>query len=102
MVPASPIPIPGVSKSLLPGGKKLKNKCLMIFYGLIKKHHRCTIEKQKTILYWVLDGTNIGPYSPHPHPWRQQLPGGNKIKNLFLMFSIQFKENQTENSLMNH
>ena len=31
--PPIPIPIPGVSKSLLPGGKKIENTCfLMIFY----------------------------------------------------------------------
>ena len=43
MVPP-PIPIPGVSKSLLPGGKKMeKNICLMIFYDLYEKgkKHPC-------------------------------------------------------------
>ena len=33
-----PIPIPGVSNSLLPGGKTMgKNTCLMIFFGFYKK-----------------------------------------------------------------
>ena len=36
---APPIPIPGVNKSLLPGGKQIrKNTCLMIF---MKKVKRC-------------------------------------------------------------
>ena len=33
-----PIPIPGVSKSLLPGGKQIKNKIyLMILFDVYKK-----------------------------------------------------------------
>ena len=55
-----------------------KNMCLMIFFAFYKKiipqNNRWIIKKPKTILYWVLGGTNMGPYCPlpHPHPWRQQ------------------------------
>ena len=37
-ISAPPIPIAGVSKSLLPGFKQIrKNTCLMIFYDLYEK-----------------------------------------------------------------
>ena len=52
----------------------------------LSKNHRWNIKKPITILYWVLDGTNIGPYSPpHPHPQRQQKSparGQTKLKKV--------------------
>ena len=43
MVPAPPIPIPGVSKSLLPGGNKTIEKvCLMLFCDIDVKSFKTT------------------------------------------------------------
>ena len=45
-----------------------------------------SFEKTINILYWVMDGTNIGPYwppSPIPIPSvrKSHLPGGKTIEN---------------------
>ena len=64
----------------------------------VSKNHRCIIKEVIKVLYWVLDGTNIGPYCPasHSHPRRQQKPPARgqtiKKKHLFDDFYCFYKK----------
>ena len=44
-----------------------KDTCLIIFHDLYKKDQKDILKLIK-IVYWVMDGTNIGPYLPPVPP----------------------------------
>ena len=79
MIPNGPPPSPSPSLASAEASSQVAKQVttknvLMIFcsfYDKVKKittNHRCIIKTPITILYWVLDGSNIGPYSPPPSP----------------------------------
>ena len=65
-----PSPSPASAKVSCQRANKLEtNTCLMNFYDFYEnKCHRCIIKKTMNKLYWVMDGTNIGPYCLPPSP----------------------------------
>ena len=71
----------------------------MISYHFHKTEQKILMNHVQTnkIIYWVMDGTDIGPYLPPPHPHprcgKSLLPG-NRIflKTLFDKFFIKKKQ----------
>ena len=93
--PPPPSPSPASANVSCQGTKRLrKNTLLMIFYDFIEKPRKIideSIKKLITTLYWVMDGTNIGPYLPPPPPSPASVnascQGANKLRrSIFLMF----------------
>ena len=58
-----PHPLPASVQSLLPGGKPIR-KIINVFDDFL--WILWIIKKLIQIVYWVKDGTNVGPYCPHP------------------------------------
>ena len=65
-----PIPIPSVAKVPRQGAEQIGQiyfDIFRVFYKGDSNTHQYTIKQTTNIIYWVVDGTNIGPYFP-PSP----------------------------------